>query len=76
MVAGAGNAGMTDATTAGVITVAGLSWVISGVTATGATGIWWLRPEFSGSSDSSSRTRRISYAGVSKYLFGTRTTWA
>ena len=43
---------------------------------TGVTGIWWLTLLFSGSPASSSRTRRMSYAGVSMYLFGTSTTCA
>src|SRR5262245_61263896 len=77
MVGGGGMLAMLDATTAGV-GGAGVSacFTPSFGAGCGTTGIWWLMALFSGSPASSSRTRRISYVGVSMYLFGTSTTCA
>jgi len=77
MVGGGGMLAMLAATTAGVGGAGGSASLTPSFGAgCGTTGIWWLMALFSGSPASSSRTRRISYAGVSMYLFGTSTTCA
>lgn len=76
IVGGGGMVAMLDATTSGVGGAGRSSFATSLTAVAGTTGIWWLIALFSGSPASSSRTRRISYAGVSMYLFGTSTTCA
>jgi hypothetical protein len=77
IVGGGGMVAMLDATTSGVGGAGRSSFFTPSFGAgSGATGIRWLMELFSGRPASSSRTRRMSYAGVSMYLFGTSTTCA
>ena len=77
MVGGGGMLAMLDATTTGAGGAGFSSFLTASFSAgSGVTGIWWLMELFSGKPASSSRTRRISYVGVSMYLFGTSTTCA
>jgi hypothetical protein len=76
IVGGGGMLAMLDATTTGAGGAGRSSFTASLSAGVGVTGIWWLMELFSGKPASSSRTRRISYVGVSMYLFGTSTTCA
>jgi hypothetical protein len=61
MVGGGGTVGTVEVTTAGAAAAARSSRLaISSADGCGTTGMWWLIALFSGSPDSSSRTRRIS----------------
>lgn len=75
IVGGGGMVGTAEVTTAGAAAAARSSrFACSSTEGSGTTGIWKLIALFSANPASSSRMRRISYAGVSMYRLGTSTT--